>query len=320
MEDNEKPERGLEEISHLFLSRQSPLHETKGVTQREVQAGCGKSTPLANHTASSPAVKQNLCVLFSSKGLFAEKCFLVCNLAVKLASRNFSVGLIETNTTLPNAFFVLGSYFTQRTSKQSQSSSTETLSTLPPTLPNPEPPKLMEVPVGTRNKIKAVLFDKDLESDDSLTVLDRLNSESDFLIINAPPDVFRLKKIVSFIRPFFLVPVTVDPEKLLESYSLIKEVSGSMAHREVGLLIIEESHSQKAEGAFRIIAEMANKFLSVNIGFMGTIPIGADFPRSSVTRTPMLQEMGNSSTSRSIRKLANRLIKKIRSSERNHQW
>jgi hypothetical protein len=325
MEDDKKLERGLEEVSHLFLSCQGLPRGAKSA--QEPQDDDGKRACLPDRTVRNEGVKEkflasatkgNLCLLFSSRGLFAERSFLACSLAIKLASRNFSVGLIETTTAVPNTFALLRSLLGETVSRQSRPSLAAKLPSVSPTPPGPEPLKLLEIAVSPRKSIRAVFVGQDLESEASFSLLERLNSRSDFLIMNASPDVFRLKKMISFMSPFFIVTSTVAPEHLLNSYLLIKEFSGSTECKEAGLLIIEDGHYLKADGAFRMIAQMAQKFLSTNVHFMGTIPLGANFSRSVRTRTALLQEMENTPASRSIRKVANLLIKKMRSLERNH--
>jgi hypothetical protein len=327
MEDNKKLKRGLEEVSHLFLSCQDLPRDAKSAG--EPQGDDGNRTCLPDHTARkegvkeqllAPSIKQSLCLLFSSRGLFAEKSFLACSLAIKLASRNFSVGLIETTTAVPNTFLLLRPFLTESLGTRNRPSLVTSLPDMSPTPPTPEPLEVIEIPVRPRKSIRAVFINRDLESEASLTLFDRLNSESDFLIINASSDVFRLKKMMSLMSPFFIVTSTVEPAELLSSYLLIKDFCGRMACTEVGLFIIEERHYLNAEGAFRIIAQMARRFLSTNVHFMATIPLEAGFSRSISTRKPLLWEMENTPASRSIRKVANRLIKRIRSPERNHQW
>jgi hypothetical protein len=304
MEDRKKKVRGLEEVSHFFLSGQSSTSEARKLTRKEVQPDPGETTSVADRIARNVGVKdevyrvpvkRNSCLLFSSNSLFAEKSFLACNLALELTRRNFSVGLIEATTRQPNTFFLLGSLFP-----------------VPPTRPALEPLKVIDISFGAPKNIRAVFWEKDFDSADSMSVLNRLNSESDFLIVNASPDIFGLRKMISLISPFFIVPTTVRSEELLNSYSLIKQICMDTSSAEVGLLIMAERFCQKAEAAFSVIAEMAHKFLSCKIRFMGPIPKGADFSRSILTRTPLLLEGEDSSISKSIRKLADGLIQKHR--------
>jgi hypothetical protein len=312
MEDRKKQARGLEEVSHFFLSCQSPSDQAKKLTGKQVQADAGEIAPLPDDIArnerleeavSRAPLKRSSCLLFSSNRFFAEKSFLACDLALELARRDFSVGLIEATTRLPNTFFFLGSLVPGSTRKESPSSLS-----VPPAPPAPEPLVLVDISIGGCKKIKAVFWEKGFDSADSFTILNRLNSESDFIVINASPDIFGLREMISHMNPFFIVPTTVRSEELLNSYSLIKQIAQGMSCGEVGLLIMEERFGQKAEAGFRVIAEMAHKFLSYKIRFMGPIPKGADLSRSILTRTPIFLGEENSPISQSIRKLADDLI------------
>ena len=263
----------------------------------------------AEEVVPTASITQSLCILFSSSSLFAERSFLACNLAVELAKRGFSVGLIETTTLLPNTFFLLGALFPETTALEDVSSSPEKFSPLSPPHPAPEPLKLNDIAIGDGNKIKVVFCDKDFDSADFLSILNGLKRESHFIIINGPDDILALKKAIACIHPFCIVPVTINSEELLKSYSLIKQISEDVAYREIGLLIVEKRLYHKAEAAFNIIAEMAYKFLSSNMCYMGVIPMRADFCRAILSLVPFPLEEENSPLSQSIKKLADNVTK-----------
>lgn len=127
-----------------------------------------------------------------------------------------------------------------------------------------------------------------------------------------PPLVFVSSKSLLAKKPllvnaFFIVPTIVRSEELLNSYLLIKQISQGMSCKEVGLLILEEDLPQKAEAAFRVITEMADKFLSCKIRLVGTIPKGEGLFLSVLGRAPLLPE-AESPVSQSIGTLADRLI------------
>lgn len=264
---------------------------------------------VVEEVVSTASITQSLCILFSSSSLFAERSFLACNLAVELARRGFSVGLIETTSTLPNTFFLLGALFPESTELESVSSLPEKSPPLSPLLPVPEPLKLNDISIGDGKKIEAVFCDRDFDAANFLSILNGLKRESHFIIINGPDDILELKKAISFMNPFCIVPVTINSEELLKSYSLIKQISEDVAYREIGLLIVEKRLYHKAEAAFNIIAEMAYKFLSSNICYMGVIPMRADFCRSILSLIPFPVEEKNSPLSQSIRTLADNVTK-----------
>jgi len=281
MEDREKRGRTLEEVSHFFLSGERPSKPgEKPVGEEAVKADSEATSPMPvdlprtethQNAGLTAPIRENLCLLFSaSKRLSHKKSFLACNLALELAKQDFSVGLIETTARLPNTFFLFGGY----------------------------------------KNINAVFWEKDLNSPDFLTILDRLRSTNDFLIMNVSPDVFGPGKMTAAINPFFMVPTTGRSEDLLNAYTLIKQIARDVSCPDIGLVIMEEDVSPSAEAVCRVMSEMAEKFLSCNIHFMGVIPNGMDASQATLTQTPLLQEPKDSPLSESIKKLADSLIEK----------
>lgn len=292
MEDREKRDRTLEEVSHLFLSGERPSNQTEKPIGKQVAQADGETitwhpadlsqTETQKDAGRTMPMQGNLCLLVSaSKRLSEEKSCLACSLAFELARRDFSVGLIETTARLPSTFFLFGGY----------------------------------------KNINAIFWERDLDSAGFLTILDRLRSTNDFLIMNVSADVFGQGKMNASINPFFIVSTTVCSEELLKSYLLIKQISRDVRCPDIGLVIMEEDVSRQAEAACKVISEMAQKFLSCKIHFVGSIPKGTHSSQPIPTQTPLLQESGHSPLSQSITKLAERLIQKTaQPSERNLQW
>jgi len=281
MEDREKRGRTLEEVSHFFLSGERPSNQAeRPVGEQAVLADGEASTPMPvdlsrteTHRNAAPTapIQENLCLLFSaSKGLSDKKSFLACNLALELAKQDFSVGLIETTARLPNTFFLFGGY----------------------------------------KNINAVFWEKDLNSPDFLTILDRLRSTNDFLIMNVSPDVFGPGKIAAAINPFFVVPTTGHSEDLLNAYTLIKQIARDVSCPDIGLVILGEDPFLPAEAVGKVMSKMAERFLSCNIHFMGAIPNGAYASQANLTQTPLLEASDDSPLSESIKRLADSLVEK----------
>ena len=281
MEDREKRGRTLEEVSHFFLSGERPADQgEKPVGEQLVQADGEATSPMPvdlprtethQNAGLTAPIQENLCLLFSaSKRLSHKKSFLACNLALELAKQDFSVGLIETTARLPNTFFLFGGY----------------------------------------KNINAVFWEKDLNSPDFLTILDRLRSTNDFLIMNVSPEVFGPGKMTAAINPFFVVPTTGRSEDLLKSYVLIKQIARDVSCPDIGLVILGEDPLLPAEAVGHVISEMADKFLSCNIHFMGAIPNGVVGSQAALTQTPLLEASDDSPLSESIKRLADSLIKK----------
>lgn len=281
MDNREKRSRTLEEVSHFFLSGESPSNQAeKPAGNQRVQPDGEAITPLPVDLSSTetheeavctPSIQGNLCLIFSAaKRLSEENSFLACNLAIELARRDFSVGLVETTARLPNTFFLFGGY----------------------------------------KNINAVCWEKNLNSDDFLAISGKLRGTNDFLLMNVSPEFFGPGKMTAPIHPFFVVPTTVRSEDLLKSYVLIKQIARDVSCPDVGLVIMEEDVSPPAEAICRVMSEMARKFLSCRIHCMGSIPKGMHSSLATLTQTPLLQEPRHSPLAESIKKLADVLIER----------
>jgi hypothetical protein len=319
MEERKKRERRLEEVAHFFLSRRNSPDRTTAPTKREFQADSVTIAPFSDRIARSKVekqaaftsnVKQSTSLLLAAKSVLAEQTFLACNLALELARQGFSVGIVETVTTVPSAFFLLGSHFPASIDAESTMSLMCSLSKTSPMFSVLGTPKIIDVAITGCKKIKAILLEKDFDSTDCLTTVNSLVRDFHFLIINARSDVFKHKKLIYPTNPFFILPVMVNSKASTETDAMIKQISETVACPEIGLLMIEESRSHKAEVTFNAIAKKARGILSADIHFMGTIPRGTDFARPILARTPVLLEAGNAPVFRSIRKLTDSVVTK----------
>ena len=315
--EKKKPGRGLEEVSHLFFSGQSARDEEESHTGNRGQAHVGE-TPLlpgdvfpskeVPETVSGQLPKRSPCWLFCSNHLHAEKSVVACNLALEFVRRGFSVGLIETTKEMPTVFFLLGSLLPPPTKRENRRPEPGTLQLMPSKVSPQEPLELIDVSHGYPGDLRAVFIDQDLDCAESVTMLKKLRRETDCLIINVASDISRLRKMITLVDPFIIVPATAYPGELLDSYLLIKQISEGCYCRELGHLIVGEQSYARAEAASSIIGEMAHKFLSTNVRFVGMISLEADLPMAILTRTPMLREAPKSMFSQGIRKMADSLI------------
>jgi hypothetical protein len=317
MEDRKKLGRGLEEVSHLFFSGQSARDEEKSHAGNRGQAHAEQTPFLPGdvlpskevpETVSGRLPKRGSCWLFCSNHLFAEKAVVACNLALEFARRGFSVGLIETTKEMPTVFFLLGSLLPPPRKRENRRPEPGTLQPTPSKVSPQEPLELIDVSHGYPGDLRAVFIDQDLDCAESVTMLKKLRRETDCLIINVASDISRLRKMITLVDPFIIVPATAYPGELLDSYLLIKQISEGYYCRELGHLIVGEQSYARAEAASSIIGEMARKFLSTNVRFVGMISIEADLPMALLTRTPMLRDAPKSMFSQGIRKMADSLI------------
>jgi cellulose biosynthesis protein BcsQ len=317
MQQKKRSPRRLEEVSHFFLSHQARQDVVENHIEKRFGVDDIGSASLDNGIAQKQGVReahhkttgqQHSCFLFCSNNLFVEKSVLSCNLALEFARRGFSVRIIETTTKLPTVFFLLQSLLPESKRSEPASSLLEKLLSVPSTIDPPEPLQPIDISHGYRGSVQAVFFEEDLHSADSFTMINRLKGQADFLVVNAPANILRVRKMIALVDPFIIVPSTAHPDELLSSYMLVRQISQSILCSELGHLIVGECSYERAEAASRIMAKMAHKFVSTRVRFMGMVPKDTHFSRSILTRTPLLLNVPYSPTSRGIQRLANCLI------------
>ena len=284
MADGKKPPARLEEISHLFLS---------GAPAVKPPAPAVKPPKLSTEPTGAAAARPNSALLFCATANFdAEKSDLAGHLALELARRNFAVALLDTWQ--PPASLLA----TARLSGGGP----------PPSVAAPvkidrHSLRITEFSGRARQGLKTVSLNNGLDHEDPWAAISRLQHDSDFLVINAPADIFSCRQVIERLDPFFIFATTLWTEQILRSYALIKKVAQGLPCRQIGLLIMEDGFSRQAEAGFRVIAEMAQKFIARQISYVGTVPKGAVGRRG-----PLFMEGRNSPLSFSIRKIADNLL------------
>jgi hypothetical protein len=270
--------RGLDTVSHLFLSSSGPSHGQKKPETRSASKETESPSLFSRQDAMNDSGKaacafgtapSNLCIVLCPEGFAPRGSFLVCTLALALARNHVSVGLIETTAKLPHTFFLSGGY----------------------------------------ENINAIFWERDPGSAQFEKMLSRLQQTCDIVLMNIGPNGCPDTLGPLMRRSQCLILTTSDPEELLKAYGVMKKASQEWACEEIGLVIFEEGPAKKAEGAFRVMAEMARKFLWCTVSLLGSVYVEGDLPAMpSSLSAPLLQELLQT-TAASIEEVARNLVK-----------
>lgn len=318
--EGKRPKRRLDGISHFFLSHHSLPGKERRIKKERMRANAARPITLAEEkpekrseeVSSAAEIEHNQCLVFSTYDLFAAKAFLAYKLTFELSRRDFSVGLIDTSTATLSKL---------SEAQRLASRSTNTASSFSPAKDNSTRSRIgqasqqfspMKDTVGSGARIRArYLAEKGFDSEASVGIVKRMTKESNFLIINSPRDISKLRGVISILNPLFIVPITVNSKVLLRSYMLIKEILVDMHVEEVGVLVMDEKPNSRGEKAFCLVAEMVHKFLLSTVFFMGVIPFKAPPEHSTLSPNQMRQKTGESAISRSICELADAVIEQL---------
>lgn len=310
MEKKKKLERGLAEVSHLFLSG-----EEDRKPEEEPAAGYvrGETTPepdAGRREKRRGRVERKSILFFSADTLGTERFFLCGNLALEFARRNYSVGLVETGSGNSGVYFLPGSLSSRSASPESTDLPGEKIPARRPPEPETRPLEVMDISVDGGKDIKTVLIPwENLESSSSFSLLEKIKEEVDFLLINMA-EVSPVKlTVISPDDPFCVLPITADPDELLKSYAVIKKLSHNLPGCNLGITVMKEIDAHKIEGALTVMKMMVKKFLRVRFDFIEIVPRVPEISRSMLNRKPLIPEAESSSACEAIKKIAGVLEK-----------
>ena len=207
-------------------------------------------------------------IILCPEGLTPRDSFLGRMLALSLAASGVSVGFIETTTRLPHTFFLSGGY----------------------------------------ENIDAVFWEADLDSPEFLNMIARFRNSCDFVLINTAASVL-LKTTGSMgLMGRCFVPATVRPQDLLSAYGTIKNASKKWAMAEIELVVIKQKATDNAAGAAAVLEEMARRFLSCSVRFIGAVTLPDDIDAfGAFSLTPSPQALPDAATA-AVKEVARHLI------------
>ncbi len=323
MEKKKKLGRGLEEVSHLFLSSQATPDsvDTPGRAETDRgETGGEEFSPAAFFRPDPPLPKiprvenrASRIIIYGDAGFNTEKSFLACNLALELSRRGFSVGLLESNAWLPNALFLLGPLLSGQTGEtEPVRLLTAKMLALPPAVPFPEPGKVTPLPLNEGKTLKLLFLPgEEVKPAGSAPSLKELAVKTDILIVNSPADAGRLKEIAAG-ESYFLIPFGTGIEDILRCYAAVRRLITIRPGARAGMLVMKEKNRRRAESGFKLIAQMTGKFCPLEMSFLGSIPPGEEYVRSILNRLPLALETEPSPLSGAIRMLADCLLEETR--------
>jgi flagellar biosynthesis protein FlhG len=103
-----------------------------------------------------------------------------------------------------------------------------------------------------------------------------------------------------------LIQLTGKPDSIKQAYRLIKQVYAQLGRRSFGILVTEVSDTQ-AQDVFRNLAQVARRYLSLELEFMGAIPLDEHLNRATHLGRPVVEAFPMALASAAFKALARRL-------------
>lgn len=103
-----------------------------------------------------------------------------------------------------------------------------------------------------------------------------------------------------------LIQLTNNPDSIKQAYRLIKQIYSQLGRRSFGILVTEVSDPQSLD-IFRNIAQVARRYLSIELEYMGAIPPDEHLNRASHLGRPVVEAFPMAVASAAFKALAKRL-------------
>lgn len=254
MNETKKLGRGLEDISHLFLSSMDKNTPAEEILFEDKE----------RESATAKIATKSICIVGDSN-LGFQDAFFVINLSLALSRLDFRVAVVDIDEQLPYLNFFLNFNV-----NKSDVSKTDLL--------------VKEGPLGVKLiGLNRYFLENGFDSEHKegmIGQLGRIETEVDIILISAS------QKSLSNIRNFlkksisdFLMLVPPDKDKMLHFYKVIKKIYLEDSLAKVGIVVINSDSMYEIDAVYDKISHVVKKFLDVELfmyGFLFKIKQGIE--------------------------------------------
>jgi flagellar biosynthesis protein FlhG len=104
-----------------------------------------------------------------------------------------------------------------------------------------------------------------------------------------------------------IVVVTPDPTSVTDAYALIKILSRDYQRQRFHLLLNQVTDEQEGRQTYNGLAQVAHKFLQLNLNYLGAVPKDAAVIKAVQQQTPFVKQTPQSKAAKAVGKLAERI-------------
>jgi len=301
LNDNKRLGKGLEDVSHLFLSSE----ETSPPSRRE-------ENPAENPAGSRKDEATPRVVAVTGDHRCLEKSFLVCNLAVELARRRRKVGILDADPSFPDQPFLWG----RRPG--------DSLARLAEDENGRQPEIVLEGPLGVR----LLSLDVELSRLRELSEPSReriwsglrsFESGAGMILVNTPEPVHENARLIHRLAHQIVVMVPSDPLGMMDAYSVIKRILAIQPSITLGIIVYQVRMVSEAQSIFEQMRQALGEFLNVTVVNLGYLYADINIERSILKRTPLCLTPARSRAAQCLAQIAERLWVQPGSGERKQR-
>ncbi|WP_036302220.1 MinD/ParA family ATP-binding protein [Methylotenera sp. L2L1] len=106
-----------------------------------------------------------------------------------------------------------------------------------------------------------------------------------------------------------LIQLTREPESIKDAYTLIKRICSQLGRRSFGI-IVDDANEAQAEVVFNNIAQVAKRFMQIELEFFGAIPADVHLGKAAKLGRPVTDAFPLTPASNAFQQIAQRLNSK----------
>lgn len=140
-------------------------------------------------------------------------------------------------------------------------------------------------------------------------VFEELMHAFDVILVNAELDQQHLLPIAALNEGEILIQMTRDPSSIKQAYALIKRMCSQIGNRSFSI-VVDNATEEQAEPIFNNIADVAWRFMKIQLSFFGAIPNDEHLLRAAYLRRSVVDAFPMANASNAFYKIAEKMHKK----------
>jgi flagellar biosynthesis protein FlhG len=148
-------------------------------------------------------------------------------------------------------------------------------------------------------------------------IFEELMHQFDVVFVNATLDQQNLLPLSVLNESEILIQLSRDPASIKHAYGLIKRICSQIGSRGFSI-VVDNATEDQAEAIFNNIAEVAWRFMKIQLSFFGAIPNDEHLLRAAYLGRPVVDAFPMANASTAFHKIAEKMHKKPKRSIKKH--
>jgi flagellar biosynthesis protein FlhG len=137
-------------------------------------------------------------------------------------------------------------------------------------------------------------------------IFNELARQYEIVLVDATLSKAHLLPLETLHQNEIIIQLTRQPESIKHAYTLIKQICSQLGRRSFGIIVDNASDAQ-AQIVFRNIAQVAKRFMQIELEFFGAIPADEDLSRAATLGRSIIDAFPFAHASTAFKQIAQRL-------------